>query len=74
MKSSWRKRHLSLGLVQRAHEDRTMEDGFKGQPAFLFVGRVELSGPGNIFLPFGLRVLPDFFFHQEVGASKDVTE
>lgn len=51
-----------------------MEDKFQGQPAFPFVGRVELSGPGNIFLPFGLRVLSDFFFHQEVGASKDVTK
>lgn len=34
---------LELSLVQRAHEDRAMEDGFKGQPAFLFVGRVELE-------------------------------
>lgn len=36
--------------------------------------RIELSGPGNIFLSFLLRALFDFFFHQEVGASKAVTK
>lgn len=41
---------LELGLVQQTHEGRAMEDGFEEHPAFP-VGRVELSGPGNISLP-----------------------
>lgn len=60
---------LELGLVQQTHEGRAMEDGFEEHPAFP-VGKVELSGPGNISLPFALRVLADFFLHQYVSASK----